>query len=55
MPILTPCANAGAANNRPQATTAADKHLDFILVSPKFPLAVTTKKTPDPPHQDDIL
>jgi hypothetical protein len=33
MPILTPCADAGAASNRPQAATAADNTPDFIFVS----------------------
>ena len=31
MPIVTPCAYAGAASNRPQAIVAADNIPDFIF------------------------
>jgi hypothetical protein len=31
---LTPCADAGAANARPQATMATDNIPDFIMLSP---------------------
>jgi hypothetical protein len=30
MPILTPCADAGAASAKPHAATAADNNPDFI-------------------------
>jgi hypothetical protein len=34
MPILTPCAEAGAANKRPPIATAANQ-IDFIRASPE--------------------
>jgi hypothetical protein len=36
MPILTPCANAGAATKRPPAAISALHHADFIHASEPF-------------------
>jgi hypothetical protein len=44
MPILTPCADAGTANNRLHAATALDHNPNLILAS-KFSVQVSVPAT----------